>query len=66
MSNLVKLIQNLNEDSSLKERYLQDPETVIDEFNCTAEEKEALLTRDENKLRALVGDHAGDAILAPE
>lgn len=62
MSAIVKLLQGLNTDVSLRERYVTDREAIIDEFECNAEEKSALMSNDAKRLREVLDMANADMI----
>ncbi|WP_298775328.1 hypothetical protein [uncultured Shewanella sp.] len=57
MSNLDGLLAKLSTDAELKDQFLTDPESVMDEAELTDEEKTAIRESDADKLSDLTGDN---------
>ncbi|WP_299490475.1 hypothetical protein [uncultured Shewanella sp.] len=57
MSNLDGLLAKLSTDAELKEQFLTDPESVMDEAELTDDEKAAMRDSDTDKLSDLTGDN---------
>jgi len=49
---LSKLLSDLAEDRKLEKRFLEDPETVMEEYELTEEQKRAVRSRDAEAIRA--------------
>ena len=57
MSNLDGLLAKLSTDAALKDQFLTDPESVMDEAELTEDEKSAIRDSDAEKLSELTGDN---------
>lgn len=55
MSGLRKLLEQMGTDAALEAELQSDPEGVMERFNLSEEEKQALRERDEARLRELSG-----------
>ena len=55
MSRLPELLKDLAADAEIHEAYLKDPHAVMDKYDCTEEEKKAMLAKDVDTLKRLTG-----------
>ena len=55
MAGLVELLKDLGSDATLEQRYVDDPEAVLQQYDLTPEEREALRNVDVDALRKLSG-----------
>lgn len=55
MSDLVRLLKDLGQDAKLAEAYEKDPDAVLEKYDLSKEEIEALKTGDLDKLRNTTG-----------
>lgn len=55
MSKLVDLLKNLGSDAELAAAYERNPESVLDRFDLAAEERQALLDGDVDRIKSLSG-----------
>lgn len=55
MSDLTRLLERLGKDATLEGDYRKDPESVLDRYELTDEERKAMLDRDVDAVRKLSG-----------
>jgi hypothetical protein len=55
MSDLVRLLKDLGQDAKLAEAYENDPDSVLEKYDLSKEEVEALKAGDLDKLREASG-----------
>ncbi len=55
MSKLIDLLRALGKDGELADAYAKDPDAVLNQFELTDEERQAMLDGDLDKIRALTG-----------
>lgn len=55
MSKFVELLENLGRDAELAAAYEKDPQSVLDQYDLTEEERKAMLDRDVDAVRKLSG-----------
>lgn len=55
MSGLRQLLIDLGKDGDLMDQYDRDPNTVMDRYECSAEEKKAMIDKDVDTLKQLSG-----------
>ncbi|WP_299569825.1 hypothetical protein [uncultured Shewanella sp.] len=56
MSKLSSFLTDLSSDAKLKQAFEKSPQQVMEDYGLTKEEQEALLSCDESKVCALIGD----------
>ncbi|GAB4173790.1 MAG: hypothetical protein Kow0020_09150 [Wenzhouxiangellaceae bacterium] len=55
MSRLKELLEELGKHGDLFDAYVKDPHSVLEKYQCTDEEKKAMLAKDVEKLKKLTG-----------
>lgn len=55
MSDLTRLLERLGKDATLEADYQKDPESVLNQYELTEEERKAMLDRDVDAVRKLSG-----------
>lgn len=55
MSKFVELLENMGRDADLAAAYEKDPESVLDQYDLTEEERKAMLDRDVEAVKKLSG-----------
>ena len=53
MSSIVKLLSELGSDAELQNEYKSNPESVIQRYDVSSDEKDAVLNGDVEKLKSL-------------
>ncbi|MCC4833185.1 hypothetical protein Q4601_17655 [Shewanella sp. 1_MG-2023] len=56
MSKLSSFLTDLSSDAKLKQAYESSPEKVMQDYGLSKEEQEAVMSCDEGKVCALIGD----------
>ncbi len=55
MSRLPELLRELGKHADVYEAYIKDPHAVMDRYDCTDEEKKAMLAKDIEAVKRLSG-----------
>ncbi len=55
MSRLTELLKELGKHADVYESYNKDPNSVMDKYGCTDEEKKAMLAKDVETLKRITG-----------
>ncbi|MBB4211234.1 hypothetical protein EV659_1045 [Rhodothalassium salexigens DSM 2132] len=64
MSNLAKLLADMNSSQDVGKRYQTDLNQLANDYDLSEPEKAALASGSEEKIRSAIGDKVGDFVIA--
>ncbi|MBK5909892.1 hypothetical protein CCR85_00090 [Rhodothalassium salexigens] len=64
MSNLAKLLADMNSSQEVGKRYQTDLHQLANDYDLSESEKAALASGSEEKIRSAIGDKVGDFVIA--